>query len=183
MNIIELLVISLSLCMDSFATSVCKGLEVNDNIIKKSFIVALLFAFFQTLMPILGYFFGSIISSSLMSIVYLISFLILLFLGVSMIKESESEETILGGFKPKVMTLLAISVSIDAFVVGITYSLLNINIIIPSIFNYVITFITTIVGVNIGYKFGKCLNKSAKVIGGLILISLGVTVLLSHFFN
>lgn len=181
MNIIELLVISLSLCMDSFATSVCKGLEVNDNIIKKSFIVALLFAFFQTLMPILGYFFGSIVSSSLMSIGYLISFLILLFLGVSMIKESE--ETILGGFKPKVMTFLAISVSIDAFVVGITYSLLNINIIIPSIFNYVITFITTIVGVNIGYKFGKCLNKSAKVIGGLILISLGVKVLLSHFFN
>ena len=180
MNIIELIVLSFSLSMDSFATSLCKGIEFNNNLYKSSIITSIWFSIFQTIMPILGYYLGNIISMKLFSVAYYISFFILLFLGISMIREKDDVVQLNDSLGFKIMFLLSVSISMDAFSVGISYALLNLNIILSSILNFSITFITTYIGCILGSKIGSKYSSISKTIGGIILISLGIKILLTH---
>lgn len=180
MNIIELIVLSFSLSMDSFATSLCKGIEFNNNLYKSSIITSIWFSIFQTIMPILGYYLGNIISMKLFSIAYYISFFILSFLGISMIREKDDVVQLNDSLGFKIMFLLSVSISMDAFSVGISYALLNLNIILSSILNFSITFITTYIGCILGSKIGSKYSSISKTIGGIILISLGIKILLTN---
>lgn len=180
MNIIELIVLSFSLSMDSFATSLCKGIEFNNNLYKSSITTSIWFSIFQTIMPILGYYLGNIISMKLFSVAYYISFFILSFLGISMIREKDDVVQLNNSLGFKIMFLLSVSISMDAFSVGISYALLNLNIILSSILNFSITFITTYIGCILGSKIGSKYSSISKTIGGIILISLGIKILLTH---
>ena len=180
MNIIELIVLSFSLSMDSFATSFCKGIEFNNNLYKSSITTSIWFSIFQTIMPVLGYYLGNIISMKLFSVAYYISFFILSFLGISMIREKDDVVQLNDSLGFKIMFLLSVSISIDAFSVGISYALLNLNIILSSILNFSITFITTYIGCILGSKIGSKYSSISKTIGGIILISLGIKILLTH---
>lgn len=180
MNIIELIVLSFSLSMDSFATSLCKGIEFNNNLYKSSIITSIWFSIFQTIMPILGYYLGNIISMKIFSVAYYISFFILSFLGISMIREKDDVVQLNDSLGFKIMFLLSVSISMDAFSVGISYALLNLNIILSSILNFSITFITTYIGCILGSKIGSKYSSISKTIGGIILISLGIKILLTH---
>ena len=180
MNIIELIVLSFSLSMDSFATSLCKGIEFNNNLYKSSITTSIWFSIFQTIMPVLGYYLGNIISMKLFSVAYYISFFILSFLGISMIREKDDVVQLNYSLCFKIMCLLSVSISMDAFSVGISYALLNLNIILSSILNFSITFITTYIGCILGSKIGSKYSSISKTIGGIILISLGIKILLTH---
>jgi len=179
-NIIELIVLSFSLSMDSFATSLCKGIEFNNNLYKSSITTSIWFSIFQTIMPILGYYLGNIISMKLFSVAYYISFFILSFLGISMIREKDDVVQLNDSLGFKIMFLLSVSISMDAFSVGISYALLNLNIILSSILNFSITFITTYIGCILGSKIGSKYSSISKTIGGIILISLGIKILLTN---
>lgn len=180
MNIIELIVLSFSLSMDSFATSLCKGIEFNNNLYKSSITTSIWFSIFQTIMPILGYYLGNIISMKLFSVAYYISFFILSFLGISIIREKDDVVQLNDSLGFKIMLLLSVSISMDAFSVGISYALLNLNIILSSILNFSITFITTYIGCILGSKIGSKYSSISKTIGGIILISLGIKILLTN---
>lgn len=180
MNIIELIVLSFSLSMDSFATSLCKGIEFNNNLYKSSITTSIWFSIFQTIMPVLGYYLGNIISMKLFSVAYYISFFILSFLGIIMIREKDDVVQLNDSLGFKIMFLLSVSISMDAFSVGISYALLNLNIILSSILNFSITFITTYIGCILGSKIGSKYSSISKTIGGIILISLGIKILLTH---
>ena len=180
MNIIELIVLSYSLSMDSFATSLCKGIEFNNNLYKSSITTSIWFSIFQTIMPVLGYYLGNIISMKLFSVAYYISFFILSFLGIRMIREKDEVVQLNDYLGFKIMFLLSVSISMDAFSVGISYALLNLNIILSSILNFSITFITTYIGCILGSKIGSKYSSISKTIGGIILISLGIKILLTH---
>lgn len=180
MNIIELIVLSFSLSMDSFATSLCKGIEFNNNLYKSSITTSIWFSIFQTILPILGYYLGNIISMKLFSVAYYISFFILSFLGISMIREKDDVVQLNDSLGFKIMFLLSVSISMDAFSVGISYALLNLNIILSSILNFSITFITTYIGCILGSKIGSKYSSISKTIGGIILISLGIKILLTN---
>lgn len=180
MNIIELIVLSFSLSMDSFATSLCKGIEFNNNLYKSSITTSIWFSIFQTILPILGYYLGNIISMKLFSVAYYISFFILSFLGISMIREKDDVVQLNDSLGFKIMFLLSVSISMDAFSVGISYALLNLNIILSSILNFSITFITTYIGCLLGSKIGSKYSSISKTIGGIILISLGIKILLTN---
>jgi len=179
-NIIELIVLSFSLSMDSFATSLCKGIEFNNNLYKSSITTSIWFSIFQTIMPVLGYYLGNIISMKLFSVAYYISFFILSFLGISMIREKDDVVQLNDSLGFKIMFLLSVSISLDAFSVGISYALLNLNIILSSILNFSITFITTYIGCILGSKIGSKYSSISKTIGGIILISLGIKILLTN---
>lgn len=82
----------------------------------------------------------------------------------------------------KIMFLLSISISMDAFSVGISYALLNLNIVLSSFLNFSITFITTYIGCILGAKIGYKYSSISKFIGGIILISLGIKILITNIF-
>lgn len=181
MNILEIIIVSLSLSMDSFATSICKGMDLNNNKRKESLIISIWFSIFQTMMPILGYFLSNIFYQYLYKIDHFIALIILCYLGISMIISKEEIKSNKTNFI--MMFILSLSISIDAFTIGITYSFLNINILIPSICNFIITFITSFIGVLLGNFFGKKIGEKAKILGGLVLISLGIKIFLTHLLT
>ena len=79
----------------------------------------------------------------------------------------------------KELIILSIATSIDALVIGISFSFIKNNIFISS----TIIGITTFIICNIGYYLGSLLNKKfhqyANIIGGITLILIGIKL----FFN
>ena len=54
----ELMLIAVSLSMDAFAVSMCRGLEMKRFRWGHAAVIALFFGGFQALMPLIGYFVG-----------------------------------------------------------------------------------------------------------------------------
>ena len=182
MDLFTLFILAVGLSMDAFAVSICKGLAMQKITIKKAGIVGLWFGGFQALMPVIGYLLGSTFKDKITAIDHWIAFILLAIIGANMIKEalSKEEEKEDASLKPKEMFVLAIATSIDALAVGITFSFLNVNILVAASFIGIITFILSALGVKIGNVFGTKYKSKSEFIGGIILILLGVKILLEH---
>ena len=182
MGVLEILLISIGLAMDAFAVSICKGLAMNKMSWKKAIIIGLYFGIFQAVMPIIGFYLGVSFEEFVTSIDHWIAFGLLAFIGGNMIKEAfdkENEEAN-DDIGIKTMLLLAIATSIDALAVGITFALLDINLMLAVSLIGIITLILSIIGVKIGNRFGVKYKNKAEFVGGLILILMGVKILIEH---
>ena len=180
MSIFEILLLGISLSMDAFAVSICKGLSMNKLKINNCLIVGLYFGLFQAIMPLLGYLFGSSFKNIIINIDHYIIFILLSIIGLNMIIEKESNEELNSKTNFMEMIPLALATSIDAFAVGITFSFLKINIIFSILLIGLTTFTISSIGVIIGNKIGNKYERKAKIIGGITLILLGVKILLEH---
>ena len=78
------------------------------------------------------------------------------------------------------MIVLAIATSIDALAVGITFAFFKTNIVLSVFIIGIITFILSMIGVFLGYKFGDKFQNKAEFTGGVILILIGLKILLEH---
>ena len=173
MNIIELILISIGLGMDACSVAICKGLCMNKFNICKCVIIAIWFASFQLIMPIIGFYFGGFFGDNVKMYSHLVAFFLLILLGINMIRDSKNNDSLNDDISPKSMILPSIATSIDALTIGITFSLLNINIFISSIIIFIVTFILSIMGVIVGNIFGVKYKSKSQIIGGIILIIMG----------
>lgn len=64
MSLFDLIMIGISLSMDAFAVSICKGLSVRKVQLSHALICGAWFGAFQAIMPSFGYFLGSRFSST-----------------------------------------------------------------------------------------------------------------------
>ena len=182
MGIIEIVLIGLSLAMDAFAVSICKGLSMKKMNWKSAIIISLYFGIFQAFMPVVGYFLGSTFESYVTNIDHWIAFILLSLIGGNMIKESFDSEDKKKNDKIdfKTMIVLAIATSIDALAIGITFAFFEVNLLLSISIIGIITFLLSIIGVKIGNKFGDKYQNKAEFVGGLILVLLGIKILLEH---
>lgn len=181
MGIIEIIFISISLAMDAFAVSICKGMSVKDIKIKHYLIAGGYFGGFQALMPLIGYLLGINFQDLIVSIDHWIAFILLGIIGINMIKESfGDEENVNNSFSFKEMLPLAIATSIDALAVGITFAFLKVNILLAISLIGIITFVISAIGIKMGKLFGDKLKNKAELFGGVVLILIGLKILLEH---
>lgn len=181
MGIFDILLIGISLSMDAFAVSICKGLSVRQLKWKHALTVGVWFGGFQALMPTLGYLLGSQFASLIVSVDHWIAFILLVLIGGNMIRESRGEvEALNDSFSVGTMLALAIATSIDALAVGITFSFLNVNIIFAACLIGCTTFIISAAGIRIGNVFGTKYKSTAELVGGVVLILIGGKILLEH---
>lgn len=185
MSIVELLLIAIGLSMDAFAVSVCKGLSMTKLRIKNAIVIAFFFGAFQAIMPFIGWFLGSRFQQYIVNFDHWIAFGLLAFIGGEMIVESlKGEEKVEENgdiLKMKQLFFLAIATSIDALAVGITFALLpGTNIWASITLIGITTFLISLAGVGIGFRFGSRYEKKAQIAGGIILILLGIKILLEH---
>lgn len=181
MKIYELIIISISLSMDAFSVSICKGLILNKNIKKYALIIALSFSLFQVLMPLLGYFLGNTLNSYFLKFNKLIAFILLFIIGFNMIKESLNQNDINNTLSFKELLSLSIATSIDAFSIGLTFSLFKVNLLLACSLIGIITFILCFIGVLIGKIIGNKFEKISSIFGGIVLIIMSLKFLLEHF--
>lgn len=180
MGMMELFVLAVGLSMDAFAVSVCKGLSLGKIEMKHMCIAGAWFGGFQALMPLLGYFLGSIFADMITRYAHFIAFILLAVIGGNMVKEALGEEEHMDAdMDSKNMFLLAVATSIDALAVGVTFAFLQVDIGAAVSFIGVTTFVFSAVGVKIGSIFGAKYRSRAELAGGVILIAIGIKIVLN----
>lgn len=180
MGITELFLLAVGLSMDAFAVSVCKGLSLGRIKLKHMCIAGAWFGGFQALMPLMGYLLGSIFADKITRYAHWIAFILLLYIGGSMIKESreKDEDECCAAMGVKTMFLLAVATSIDALAVGVTFAFLKVAILQAVLFIGCVTFVCSAAGVKIGSLFGMKYKAKAELCGGVILALIGLKILL-----
>lgn len=180
MNLLEILLISISVSLDAFAVSICKGLSFKKFSLKKAIIIGLYFGIFQAIMPLIGYFLGVTFNNFIDSFDHYLVFTLLLFIGISMIMESFKECDVKDdSIAFKSMILLALATSIDALAIGVTFAFLEVNLAYVFLIGLT-TFLFSVIGVKIGNVFGNKYENVSKLIGGITLILIGLKILLEH---
>lgn len=181
MNILDILLISISLAMDAFAVSICKGFSIKKINLKYILIIAFYFGLFQALMPIIGYYLGIGFKDYIEFIDHWLAFILLGILGINMLLDKDKEK-VDSSYDFKSMIGLSIATSIDALVVGITFSFFNTNLLQATSIIGITTFIICFVGVIIGNRVGNKIGNKANIFGGVALILIGLKILIEHLF-
>lgn len=190
MGLGELLLLALGVSMDAFAVSICKGLAMKKAGLKEGLTCGVWFGGFQAIMPLIGFFLGTLFAEAIQAVDHWVAFALLALIGSNMLREAfgkeECEDCGDADLSPKTMFVMAVATSIDALAVGISLAMAGLPVKgIDGIFAAVIliglfTCGMSTAGVKIGNVFGSRFEKKAQIAGGVILILLGLKILLEH---
>lgn len=189
MFFVNSILLGVGLAMDAFSVSMANGL--NETNMKKGKMcgVAGLFAFFQALMPMIGWICVHTIVTKFAAFekfIPWIALILLVFIGGKMlfdgIKNKDSDEE-----KPGVgisaLLVQGVATSIDALSVGFTIAEYNLTMaVVAAVIIAVVTFVICMAGIAIGKKFGTKLSNKAQIFGGVILIAIGLEIFLTGIF-
>jgi manganese efflux pump family protein len=184
MGLFNILLIAIGLSFDSFAVSVSSGLAKKKIDFFSAMKIAFSLAFFQALMPLLGYWIGVKINRLIGDTAPWLAFGLLCILGIKMAWESvksKDKETTFNPLNLIVLFGMSLATSIDAFVVGISFGFLQVHIYLALFIIGSITFIISMLGILFGKKTGGLFGKRVEIIGGLILICIGIKILVEHY--
>lgn len=181
------ILLGVGLAMDAFSVSLANGLNEPDMKGKRMSLIAGVFAFFQALMPMIGWICVHTIVmyfKSFETVIPWIALILLLFIGGKMliegIKGSESDEIKGVGFGA--LMVQGVATSIDALSVGFTIADYDLIMAIVCAFLIaLVTFVICISGLMIGKKVGTRLAGKANILGGLILIGIGIEIFVTSF--
>ena len=187
----ELLLLAVGVSMDAFAVSICKGLAMKRATPGGMATVGGWFGGFQALMPLIGFYLGTLFAAAIEAVDHWVAFGLLGIIGAGMLKEAfdrscgledcgcEDEHN--ADLGVKTMFVMAVATSIDALAVGISLAMAGgVNIWLAVLLIGLTTFSFSAAGVKIGSLFGAAFEKKAQLAGGAILILLGVKILLEH---
>ena len=151
--------------------------------------IAGIFAFFQALMPMIGWICIHTIVRYFQSFEKFIPWIALILLGYiggkmlyEGIKLKDACEVLptvgFGG-----LLVQGVATSIDALSVGFTIADYTWRkALVCAVIIAAVTFIICIIGLLLGRKIGKCLSGKANIFGGIILILIGLEIFITSFF-
>lgn len=181
---IESLLLGAGLAMDAFTVSLANGLGEPKMEKRKMCGIAAVFAVFQALMPLAGWFcVHTFIKcfSAFEKFIPFISLFLLSFIGGKMLLDArnggdEEKPAIgLGG-----LIVQGVATSIDALSVGFTIAEYSfIKALVCAAVIAAVTFVICVIGVAIGKKCGTALAGKASVLGGVILIAIGLEIFIT----
>ncbi len=139
MDIYHITAIAVALSMDALAVSVVNGFVIKNLHYTHALRIAFFFGLFQAVMPLIGWAAGFYFRGYIESVDHWIAFGLLAFIGGKMIYEStivkkdvcETDNCKKNCLNFGTLIILSIATSIDALAVGISFSVLHINIIEP----------------------------------------------------
>ncbi|MFN8210803.1 MAG: manganese efflux pump MntP family protein [Bacteroidales bacterium] len=183
MDFLTIVAVALGLSFDTFAVSLSYGVLRNKILFWQAARIALVLAIFQGGLTIAGYFLGSLISDLLKASDHWIALGLLSFLGIKMIIEGirrDDNSEVKDYSKLLILITVAVSTSIDAFAVGVSFAILDIMIWVSGIIIGAVTFIASMTAIRIGKSAGSHLGQRVEIIGGIILMSIGIKIFIEH---
>jgi putative Mn2+ efflux pump MntP len=180
--------LSVGLAIDATVVAAARGLAAPRVRPQHLLLVALFFGGFQGLMPLLGWLIGVQIGPALEAWDHWIAFGLLAGLGAKMLvaalrggdESAKAKPVESDPFALKVLFVLAIATSIDAFAVGVTLPMLGAPLALSLVTIGVTTAIASALGLLAGRRFGAVFGSRLDALGGLVLIGLGTTILIEH---
>ena len=185
--------------MDAFSVSLANGLSEPKMNRRKHLLIALVFAAFQAVMPLIGWISVHTFVekfSAFEKFIPWIALALLGYIGGKMLFEGISDlhddrckgECPADGCGVKPVTIIpllvqGVATSIDALSVGFTISDYNITeALVAVLLIAVVTFFICGAGIAIGKKFGTALAGKSTIFGGSILIFIGLEIFITSFF-
>lgn len=182
------ILLGVGLAMDAFSVSLANGMNNKDMKKIRVAQIAGIYAFFQFLMPMIGWVCVHTIVeyfTKFQSFIPWIALILLLYIGINMIIEAikGDDETDAKELTLSVLIIQGIATSIDALSVGFTiadYDLLMAF--IAALIIAIVTFAICTLGLNLGKKFGTRFSDKAGLLGGTILIIIGLEIFIKGIF-
>lgn len=169
----SLIFMAFAIGMDAFSVSL--GLGMQELRLKRIAFIGLFFGLFHIFLPLIGIIFGTLISVKIGYITTLIGGLLLVGIGTHMIFSAFNHE-VQKSIKPFGMGLfiLALSVSIDSFTVGLSLGLSGAKIILTLVLFGGVNTLLTWAGMLLGRRVRGLLGVYSEMLGGSILSSFGL---------
>jgi manganese efflux pump family protein len=192
-EIITLIFLGLGLSMDTLAVSITIGICKADIRPRHVLKTAAFFAFFQTLMPGLGYLAGSRVADLIKPFDHWVSFGLLAIIGGKMIYETlheeaapeagDADEATCRREDPTAsrrLAVLALATSIDALAAGISLAFDKTPVVTALVVIGLITLMVAAAGASLGRRLGVLFQRRACLVGGAVLILIGVKIVADH---
>ena len=186
MDIVNIAAIAVALAMDAFAVAIAAGVTLKNVSFRQTFRLSWHFGLFQALMPVIGWSAGSTVRIYIESYAHWVAFGLLSAIGLKMIREAFKTENDLqkkkDPTKGMMLVILSVATSIDALAVGLSISMLNVDIWLPACIIGIVAGSFTIAGLHFGRRIGSAvkLGLFAEVFGGVVLIIIGFNILRGH---
>ena len=184
MNPISLIFLALAMSTDAFAAAIGKGSSLHKPRFSEALRTGLIFGVIEAITPVIGWAIGQVASRFVESWDHWIAFVLLLVLGLHMIyngfkHDAEQEE------KPDqhsflILAVTAFATSIDALAVGVGLAFVDVNIVVAAVAIGIATTVMVTIGVMLGRVLGTVVGKRAEIVGGIVLIMVGSTILYEH---
>ena len=180
-SLAEVVLLGVALSMDAFAVTVSNVFAHRGLSRARAMLMPVFFGVFQGIMPLLGFFAGSLVADVIERYAGIVSFVILGFVGGKMIwdafhedeREDVDDKTLTVGS----LFFQAIATSIDAFAVGVSFVGQGVEPFSTSGIIALTTFLCTCVALAVGRTFGNKLGEKASVVGGVVLVLIGIKAL------
>lgn len=185
MSFYAISILAFSMSMDSFAAAIGKGAMLKRPPVSEALRTGLIFGVIEAITPIIGWAAGLAASQYIMQWDHWIAFVLLFVLGVRMMKEGVSKTADEEAEAPRrhgfwLLVTTAIATSLDAMAVGVGLAFLNVNIVTTALMIGLATTIMATTGMLLGRFLGTTIGKWAEVLGGVVLICIGSSILVEH---
>ena len=189
MSPFSILFIGLAMSTDAFAAAIGKGVAMGRPQLRDALRTGLIFGVIEAITPLLGWLLGKAAAPYVQAWDHWIAFVLLLGLGIHMIingvrgDDDGDDDATPAGSNARSFWLLALTglaTSIDAAAIGVGLAFLDVHIGIVAAVIGVCTFVMVSLGVLLGSKLGELAGKRAEIVGGIVLIVIGASILHEH---
>lgn len=197
MNVLEVIFIGVALSMDACALTFSNCTAYSSLSRKKEWSMPIMFGVFQAVMPLIGYYLGSLFMGYLETATGYITSAIFLILAikiiVDIIKENREKSKADNGkkdcgnpagkpeFTAGILFIQAIATSIDALAVGVTLNTLTFSVFWAVLIIGAVTFLLVALSLLFGKSLGRLFGKYAQWVGAVILFALALKSIVGIF--
>lgn len=183
-ELITISIIAVALGMDAFSLCIGMGMSGIPLRMRKVVKVSTLIGVFHVLMPLVGMVLGFVLTGYMGNIASYVGGIILSALGIQMLvsaynerKETRLERSFLYSTYWGLI-LFALSVSVDALTVGISFAIFQVNTVVALITFGVAGTLMSAFGLLLGRKLGTWMGSFGNMLGGCILLIFGIKFLI-----
>lgn len=185
MSALSILFIALAMSTDAFVAAIGKGAALQHPRWSNALRTGLIFGVIETITPLIGWSIGQAAVQFVAEWDHWLAFGVLSLLGLHMIHaglmpDKSDASTGLKQHSFWMLVVTAIATSIDALAVGLGLAFVDVNIIVTAFAIGIATLIMATLGIMLGRIINTTFGKKAEIIGGLVLILVGASILYDH---
>ena len=185
MNPLSITLLALAMSTDAFAAAVGQGAALHKPRWSGALRSGAIFGCIEALTPLIGWVLGISAAAWVQSWDHWIAFVLLVGLGLKMIVEAMAEPRRTQGRRLLrhsfwALALAGVATSIDALAVGVGLAFIDVAILPIAAAIGCMTFVAVTAGVMLGRTLGHVAGRRAELLGGVVLISVGATILVEH---
>lgn len=185
MSPFSILLIGLAMSTDAFAAAIGKGAAMRRPRFRDALRAGLIFGVIEAVTPVIGWLLGRVALDYVAAFDHWIAFGLLAALGVHMIVNGlrpqpgeDPDPSRHAGFWH--LGLTAFATSIDAMAVGIGLAFMEVSIAVMALVIGLCTLSMVTLGIMLGRALGSLAGKRAEIAGGVVLITIGASILYDH---